>query len=667
MVAHIKVMMSEDVVVDRGFYRVKLSHAAGAIGYRDPMPMLADHEYWRVIGQVVDSKHDAHQNFGNIVLDEAMENPENKDVVRQMQPNEAGYVFRKNVSVGIKPDFSTLAVTEQNNPKGPLITVNNWIQTELSSVGQPAIPNAGTYKIEGEEKLSKYAMASWHFEDDGKSMDDAVKELLASFTTEGAAGGEGAGNGGAGGLGTIIASEETETEETVEAETTSETEEASEEETTEETAEETEEASEEETTEETPDETVETESGTKTGAESFREGEANMPENVDLLQLGAKLDSALPGAAAMAVEFATKNLPINDFIAKLATINENKHGRIASDDMGKFDIGTFVRAIGTGRFDDNQHEMVRSTEAKGGMEDLLRDNEHIIPFEAFDIPNLLQQFTVGVGSTGSANFIPTITDQQGFIPSLVDRARFMAFCDVKTGLIGDYEAPKFSALPATAEIADGAVAVLTDPTLTGITMKPVILQAATDLGQLILHQTSQRIATDLQMNMLDYFADRIAHAMIHGTTTIDGILELAVTTGNANKVVAADLAAVTYSKMVELETEIVEAKAPERNRLYLVSPKIAAKGKTTAKDTSSLPTPWITGGRLDDYPALTTTHLADSIAIFAAMQEMIIGIWGRGVGVRRTVTDDGNDRMFFRMWWNTAYKHNSSFSFLATS
>ena len=392
-----------------------------------------------------------------------------------------------------------------------------------------------------------------------------------------------------------------------------------------------------------------------------------MPENVDLLQLGVRLDSALPGAAAMAVEFATKNLPMDDFIAKLGTINENKHGRIASDNMGKFDIGTFVRAIGTGRFDDNQHEITRSNEAKGGMEDLLRDNEYIIPFEAFDVPNLLQQFTVGIGSTGASNFIPTITDQQGFIPALVDRARFMAFCDVKTGLVGDYEAPRFTAMPTVAEIVDGATAVLTDPTLAGISMKPVILQAATDLGQLILHQTSQRIATDLQMNMLDYFAERIAYVMIHGSTNITGILQIPVTTGNANKVIAADLAAVTYTKMVELETAIVEDKAPERNRLYLVSPKIAAKGKTSAKDTSNLPVPWIVGGRLDEYPALTTTHLGDAVSIFGAMQEMIVGIWGRGVGVRRTVTDDGNDRMFFRMWWDTAFKHNSSFSFFAAS
>ena len=198
MAAPIKVMMSEDVVVDRGFYRVKLSHAVDAITYRQPLPMLADHEYQRVIGQVINARHDPHKNHGDIVLDDAIEDLANKDVVRQMQPNEEGFVFRKNVSVGIKPDYNTLAITERNNPNGPLITVHNWVQTELSSVAQPAIPNAGTYKIEGEDALSNYAMASWHFEADDQTMDEAVQKLLDTSII---------GTSNIGGLGTLLTTE----------------------------------------------------------------------------------------------------------------------------------------------------------------------------------------------------------------------------------------------------------------------------------------------------------------------------------------------------------------------------------------------------------------------------------------------------------------------------
>ena len=655
----ISALMSYETEVDRGWYRIILSHKDGAVTHRSPLPMLADHDYDRVIGQVFDAKVKTKKNTGSIVLDENLENPKERDVVRQMQPNDDGVVFRKNLSVGIKPDYETLEIKREHN-KSPLIIVNNWEQLELSSVSQPAIPGAKTNSFhmndEDLKALGEFALGATTLHFDGEELDAVVKKLFFQEESENK---------------TEDDAEEAQTDAVEGAGDSTENSEDSEEETTEDDGERTEE-SEEETSEETSnvDDSEETSEDTETQNST---GEGNsMPE--ELLTLGAKLDSVVPGAGALAIQMAQgdKDTKIDAYLDKLATINVNKAGRTDSADKGHFNLGAFITGVGHNRFNDIEHELSRAKEARSGMEDLLAgDNEYIIPFEAFDIPNNVEKFTVAVGSTGASNFIPTVTETAGFIPALVDRARILAFCDVKSGLISDYEIPRFTSVPNPAEINDGAPAVPTDPGLSGVKIQPRPMQVATDLGQLVLHQTQQRIARDYQINMLENFAARMTyHILVGGLTgapASTAILSLAASNTGANKIVAADLAGVTYPKLVQMETDINRDKAPERNRLYVLSPEIVGKGKTTAQDTSNLWIPWIANGLLNESPYIMTTHLTAPGAIFGSFMEILVGIWGNGIGVRRTVTDDGNDRLFFRVWWGWAVKHATSFAYFKTS
>lgn len=186
--------------------------------------------------------------------------------------------------------------------------------------------------------------------------------------------------------------------------------------------------------------------------------------------------------------------------------------------------------------------------------------------------------------------------------------------------------------------AEGAVASVTKTAYAKATMTPHRNFVYTAVSKDLLRQTSYDVEADLLNKMVDAHANLIEEAAIAGTGTSNQPKGILNTTGISIVAMGDNGGAITWKKVIELETAVNAVNANRGKLAYLTNAKVNGELKATekAQNTGRF---ILEGDMLNGYkydwsnlvPANLTKGTASgkcSAMIFGNFQDLYIGQWG---------------------------------------
>lgn len=208
----------------------------------------------------------------------------------------------------------------------------------------------------------------------------------------------------------------------------------------------------------------------------------------------------------------------------------------------------------------------------------------------FYVPSDVFKRDLTVGTDSAGGFLKP-TDHLGgeFIdalrPNLVTAnlgARMMS------GLTGDIAIPALNAKTAVGFVAENAAPGSEGaPTFRQVTMAPKTVAQYVDLSRKLMMQSDPSVETIIRDDMLRQFAAKIDEVAIEGggsnePTGITG------TSGIGSVAMGTNGGAITYAKLVDLESEVAIDNALGGNLSYLTNPKVVGAMRQTSRQASGV-------------------------------------------------------------------------------
>lgn len=209
-----------------------------------------------------------------------------------------------------------------------------------------------------------------------------------------------------------------------------------------------------------------------------------------------------------------------------------------------------------------------------------------------------------------------------------------------SGLKGDVAIPAMNAKTSTYFVAENNAPTEGAPSFRQITMSPKTLAAYVDISRKLMMQSSpsadQLIRDDITRN----FAVKIDEVAIEGGGANEptGILG---TSGIGSVAIGSNGGNITYAACVNLEREVAIDNALTGNLAYLTNPKVIAKMRSIARQTSGVEGNFILNdaNTLLGYNVVSTTSVPSDLTkgtssgvcsalIFGNFQELMIGMFG---------------------------------------
>ena len=186
--------------------------------------------------------------------------------------------------------------------------------------------------------------------------------------------------------------------------------------------------------------------------------------------------------------------------------------------------------------------------------------------------------------------------------------------------------------------AEGAQAAISKASYAKATMTPHRNTVCVAVTKDLLRQTSFDVEADLMNKIIDAHANLLEAAAIAGTGSSSQPTGILNTTGIGSVAMGTNGGAISWKKVVELESVINQANANRGRMAYLTNPKVWGELKTTVRgeQTNSF---ILEGGVMNGYKAeysgfvpsnLTKGSAANncSALIFGNFQDLYIGQWG---------------------------------------
>lgn len=223
-----------------------------------------------------------------------------------------------------------------------------------------------------------------------------------------------------------------------------------------------------------------------------------------------------------------------------------------------------------------------------------------------------------------------------------------------TGLTGNVSIPAYSGSNVTWEdetsgASDGAGA------FSEVTLEPKRITAFIDISKQFLIQDSVSAEAMLKRDIVAAIANKL-EATILGTAAGSTKQPKGLLNG-----VSADLADVTYSEIVAMETALETANV-KGNKVFIISPSAKGLLKTTLK-AANVAGYLIEGNELNGYSTLTTSAMPTNGVVFGCFEDYVIGQWG---GIDLTVDQytqaaNGKVRLVINAYFDAKPRRTESF------
>jgi HK97 family phage major capsid protein len=237
--------------------------------------------------------------------------------------------------------------------------------------------------------------------------------------------------------------------------------------------------------------------------------------------------------------------------------------------------------------------------------------------------------------TSAAGGALVFTEAGSFIELLRNRAMVIRLgATVLPGLQGNVAFPKQTGGGAAHWVAENPGADVQDDDLTlgQVLLSPKTLQSSTSYSRQLLAQGVVNIDNIVQNDLVQVKALAVDLAALFGTAANNQPRGIYNQSG-VNSVAFGG--AITYAKLVEMETDIVAANADNGVMAYLTTPEVRGKGKQTALLSNTLALPIWYNGELNGYRAEVTNQMSKTLGggsehgiVFGVWSELLIGEWG---------------------------------------
>lgn len=285
-----------------------------------------------------------------------------------------------------------------------------------------------------------------------------------------------------------------------------------------------------------------------------------------------------------------------------------------------------------------------------------------------------------VGTTTAGGHLVS-TDLGGLIPFLDPAMRIRDLgARYLTGLVGNLDLPRRTARATGGWATEVAALSQSDPTFDKISMTPKRVGTYIESSIQLFNQSSVDVENLIREDLQQCVAETVETAALNGSGSGGQPTGLLNTSGIGDVAGGTNGLAPTWSHIVDLETDLTQAKAAKGRLGYYTTPGVAGKLKKTTRDGMSGYFIWegpaANGfGVLNGYSSVTGTLMPSTLTkgtssgvchaiVFGNWQEMIIGQWAGLYIVVNPYTLDTNSevRVTVSGWFDVAIRHAASFS-----
>ena len=303
-----------------------------------------------------------------------------------------------------------------------------------------------------------------------------------------------------------------------------------------------------------------------------------------------------------------------------------------------------------------------------------------MPYDLF-MPEKRDQ-NVGTDSAGGY-LVETIHDAAGFIELLRNKSLIMAMgARALPGLVGDYTAPKQTAGATFYWVTEGGTTTESQLTVGQISMTPKTVSARVDMTRRALLQTTPAVEQLVRDDLLRGIAIEMDRVSINGASANDEPVGILNTTGIGSVIGGSNGAAMTWGKVVDLETEVAVDNADVGALGYMTNTRVRGSMKQIEKSANTAQFLWPDGrlaadgfGEVNGYRAGVTNQIPNNLTkgtsigvasamIFGNYSDWLIGMWGAMDLFAEKVTLGDSGGLVVRIFqdMDTAARHAESFS-----
>ena len=271
------------------------------------------------------------------------------------------------------------------------------------------------------------------------------------------------------------------------------------------------------------------------------------------------------------------------------------------------------------------------------------------------------------------------TDQRGdlYIDALRDTLVMSGLgARMLTGLQGNVAIPKLATKTTVAFVAETSAPTEGAPVFGQLLMQPKTVAGYVDISRRMMIQSDPSVEAVLRNDIISQIAAKIDDVAIEGGSSNEptGILG---TTGIGAVAIGTNGGAPTWASVVALERAVAVANAATGNLAYLTNPKVVAKLRATARQSSGVEGNFILNdaNKLLGYDVVSTNLVPSDLTkgsssgvcsamIFGNFNDVIIGMWS-GVDIvvdTASLSTSGGTRLAFFQDVDVGVRHAESFA-----
>lgn len=254
--------------------------------------------------------------------------------------------------------------------------------------------------------------------------------------------------------------------------------------------------------------------------------------------------------------------------------------------------------------------------------------------------------TAGSGTTGGT-LVATNLLASEFIEVLRNKARVVQLgARMLTGLVGNVDIPRQTSATTTYWVTEGADVTEAEAAFDKISLSPKTVGARSQMTRNMMMQSTPDIEMVVRNDLAAQLALAIDLAAIAGTGSSGQPTGILNTSGIGSVVGGTNGAAITIDHLIDLETSVTAANAPEDNLAYLTNAKLIGALKKLKSTTgqylwtdSPLGQRSGTPGEINGYTVARSNQVSStgtkgtssgvcSTVVFGNWNELIIGEWG---------------------------------------
>lgn len=253
--------------------------------------------------------------------------------------------------------------------------------------------------------------------------------------------------------------------------------------------------------------------------------------------------------------------------------------------------------------------------------------------------------TAGSGTTGGT-LVATNLLAGSFIDVLRNKSRVMGLgATVLSGLVGSVDIPRQTAATSYYWVGEGGNLTEAEATFDKVSLSPKHIGTYSMITRQMLQQSTPDIEMLVRADLIAQLALGIDAAALYGTGTTNQPLGISAQSGIGSVVGGINGAAITIDNLIDLETALANANAPDDSLAYLTNAKVVGALKKLKSTTGNYL--WTnspngqrsaTPGEINGYTVARTnqsrsnltkgTATTASEVYFGNWSELLVGEWG---------------------------------------